>query len=211
MLLNLPMTRFAAALLGTALSVTTSVAQTTRDYEVGAAYVAEKLEEARIGKLDEKFLTFLLVQTDMQMRSGQYSTAVHTAEPLAQLFEIKYGSASEATAGALEALGEIYINIERLEDGRSVLQRAVSIHTIKKSESPVPYLRSLNSLAAVHLLLSDPKNAAILAQQSLDFASATFGQDSAQSQVARRILETANASAPTTNTAPTSAGSGDGT
>jgi hypothetical protein len=96
----MPKSALAAVLLwlGLALAAT---AEPGKSYEAGAEYVRAKLEQARRGQVDRSFLTFLVLQTQLKAQSGEWSTAIHTAEPLVEMQEIVHGPDSPELADAL--------------------------------------------------------------------------------------------------------------
>jgi hypothetical protein len=62
-------------------------------YERGDEYVRGKLASARRGEFDQVFSSSLLMLTRVNMSSGKYRTAIHTAEPLLEYTEIEHGRA----------------------------------------------------------------------------------------------------------------------
>ena len=159
-----------------------------RDYEAGAAYVRQKLDEARDGQVDQSFLTFLLVQTQVKMQAGEWNTAVHTAEPLVEMQEIVHGPESPELADALGALADVYSNLNRLPEAEPLLKRSVSITRMHKATLPVAHLRALNSLGATYNLLSRFRDAEPPLVEALDLAQQQFGPDAPQVGVTEWLL-----------------------
>jgi len=153
----------------------TARADEKRDYEAGAAYVRQKIDEARHGQVDQSFVKFLLIQTQVKMQSGEWSTAVHTAEPLVEIQEIVHGPESPELADALGTLADIYSNLDRLPDAEPLLKRSVSITRKHKATLPVAHIRALNSLGATYNLLSRFRDAEPPLVEALDLAQREFG------------------------------------
>ncbi len=177
----------AAALLAFGFAVT-ATAEPGRDYQTGADYVAAKLEAARRGQVDRPFLTFLVVQTQLKAQSGEWSAAVHTAEPLVEMQGIVHGSESPELADALLMLADIYSNLDRLPEAQASLQRSVSITRKHRAANPVAHIRSLNALGATYNLLSAPRDAEPVLAEALELAEQRFGPDSAEVGVTAWLL-----------------------
>lgn len=159
-----------------------------KDYDAGAAYVREKLDEARHGQVDQSFFSFLVIQTRLTSRSGDWATAVHTAEPLVQMDEIVYGPDSLQLANDLMTLADVYANLDRLPEAEAPLQRAVSITRKHQADDPVAHIRALNSLGATYDLLSRPEEAEPVLVEALGLAEQRFGADSPEVGVTAWLL-----------------------
>lgn len=149
-----------------------------RDYEKGARYVREKLEEARAGNVDASFLSFLTIQTHLKVSTQEYDAAVHTAEPLLELTEVMKGPESVETARVLEMLADIYSNIDQLQDSVPLLHRASNIYAKTKDKDPTPYIRTLISLGATYLFLDDGEKAETVLLEALSLAEGESGTES---------------------------------
>lgn len=127
-------------------------------YERGEEYIRGKLANARRGEFDHAFSNSLFMLTRVNMSSGKYRTAIHTAEPLLEYTEIEHGPSDPSVAMVLEMLAEIYSNVDRLSDSVPLLERARAIYCVG-ANNEISCVRTLNSLGATFLLLDKPEQA----------------------------------------------------
>jgi tetratricopeptide (TPR) repeat protein len=186
----MPKSALAAVLFSLGLAVA-ATAEPGQDYEAGAEYVRAKLEEARRGHVDRSFLTFLVLQTQLKAQSAEWSTAVHTAEPLVEMQEIVHGPDSPELADALLMLADVYSNLDRLPEARASLQRSVLITRKHRAKNPVAHIRSLNALGATYNLLYAPRDAEPVLVEALELAEQQFGPESTEVGVTAWLLASA--------------------
>jgi|GEM_PF-627976 len=141
-------------------------------------YTEQKLQDAREGKPDPNYESFLVIQTRLKVESGQYQTAVHTAEDLLQYYEIVHGPNAMHTGLALEWLGDIYYNLNRRDEGIALLERALAVYRQHGQEAIVDRIRTMNSLGSIFLLQGKPDRAEPILEESLAHSEAHFGVDS---------------------------------
>jgi len=98
-----------------------------KDYEAADRWVEEKLQEAREGNVDPGFAKALMGLSQFSLLQGNYRTAVHTVEPLAELVEIVHGPDAIETAEMLELLAKVYCQIDRCAESKPLMERAASI------------------------------------------------------------------------------------
>ncbi|MFQ5669295.1 MAG: tetratricopeptide repeat protein [Acidobacteriota bacterium] len=121
-------------------------------------------------------------------QSGEWSTAVHTAEPLVEMQQIVDGPDSSELADALVMLADVYSNLDRLPEAQAALQRAVLITRKHRATDPVAHIRSLNALGATYILLSAPRDAEPVLVEALKLAEQQFGSESTEVGVTARLL-----------------------
>lgn len=163
------------------------------EQEVSPQILEQKMQQARAGKVDQVFASFLAVQTQLKMGARRYDAAVRTAEPLVQYSELIYGRNDPKTAAALETLADVYCNLDRCAEGIPLLERASTIyHEGGAAEQPA-FVRTLNSLGAAWLRVGKPDRAESILRQSLELSQARFGRESREVGIVCLLLSAAYA------------------
>ena len=161
------------------------------EHEVSPQILEQKMQQARDGKVDQVFASFLAVQTQLKMGARQYDAAVRTAEPLVQYSEIIYGPNDTKTAAALETLADVYCNLDRCGEGIPLIERASTIYRAGGPAEQPAFVRTLNSLGAAWLREGKPDRAESTLKQSLEVSQARFGSESREVGVVCLLLSAA--------------------